>query len=248
MNNLRISTMTACAEITTNITLKNLYSQVNIDDFIKYAEHGDNNYKGYAKKNDKQKRKEKPKRTFFNQLTLHCFYDNKIINVKFFNNGKIQMTGLKYENQGLKLLKGELLPLFGIYHDIYDSEIINIINYRIVMMNSDFDIKKEIDRDLLQGKIVDNGYYSTFEPDWYPGVNIKYYFNTNNDNCGICKCNSICKGKGTADGDGECKGVTIAAFNKGKILITGARSQNQLLTCKNFIENFINTNCNCQIH
>ena len=243
MDNLRISTMTACTEITSNITLKNLYSQVNIDDFIKYAEHGDNNYKGYAKKNEKIKRKKKPKRTFFNQLTLHCFYDNKIINVKFFNNGKIQMTGLKYENQGFNLLKDKLLPLFVNYHGIFDSEFINILNYRIVMMNSDFDIKKEIDRDLLQKNIIDKGYYSTFEPDWYPGVNIKYYFNTNNDNSGICKCNSICKGKGTANGDGECKGVTIAAFNKGKILITGARSQNQLLICKNFIENFINTNC-----
>ena len=242
MNNLRISTMTACTEVASNIILKNLYSQVNIDDFIKYAEHGDNNYKGYAKKNEKVKRKKKPKRTFFNQLTLHCFYDNKIINVKFFNNGKIQMTGLKYENQGFNLLKEKLLPLFENYHDIFDSESINILNYRIVMMNSDFDIEKEIDRDLLQNKIMGGGYYSTFEPDWYPGVNIKYYFNTNNDNSGICKCTSIRNGKGTSDGAGECNGVTIAAFNKGKILITGARSQNQLLICKNFIENFINKN------
>ena len=35
MNNLRISTMTACTEVSSNITLKNLYEQVNIDDFIK---------------------------------------------------------------------------------------------------------------------------------------------------------------------------------------------------------------------
>ena len=34
--------------------VKNLYSQISIDEFIKYAEHGDNNYKGYAKKNDKK--------------------------------------------------------------------------------------------------------------------------------------------------------------------------------------------------
>ena len=31
---------------------------------------------------------------FFNQATLHILL-NKIINVKVFNNGKIQMTGLK---------------------------------------------------------------------------------------------------------------------------------------------------------
>ena len=108
------------------------------------------------------------------------------------------------------------------------------------MMNSDFDIKKNIDRDLLQDKIVDAGYYSVYEPDWYPGVNIKYYFNTNNGNSGICRCSEICKGKGTGDGEGECKGVTIAAFEKGKILITGARKQEQLIRCKGFIEDFIN--------
>ena len=188
----------------------------------------------------KKKRKEKAKRTFFNQLTLHCYYDDKLVNVKFFNNGKIQMTGLKYENQGVKLLNGKLLPLFNNFNDIFDNDIKEINNYRIVMMNSDFDIKKNIDRDLLQDKITDAGYYSTYEPDWYPGVNIKYYFNTNNDNTGICRCSEICKGKGTGDGEGECKGVTIAAFEKGKILITGARKQEQLIRCKCFIENFIN--------
>ena len=247
MDNLRISTMTAVSSINSDIDLINLFKNSIINDKLTYIQHGSLGKKGEHHKKQRKSRIPKKQCSFFNQVTLHVNCE-KIVNVKLFNNGKIQMTGLKYENQGLKLLTEEILPLFVNYHDIFDSEFINILNYRIVMMNSDFDIKKEIDRDLLQSKIVDNGYYSTFEPDWYPGVNIKYYFNTNNDNCGICKCNSICKGKGTANGDGECKGVTIAAFNKGKILITGARSQNQLLTCKNFIENFINTNCNCQIH
>jgi TATA-box binding protein (TBP) (component of TFIID and TFIIIB) len=130
--------------------------------------------------------------------------------------------------------------MFNTFKEIFDSDVNEINNYRIVMMNSDFDIKKNIDRDLLQDKIVDAGYYSVYEPDWYPGVNIKYYFNTNNGNSGICRCSEICKGKGTGDGEGECKGVTIAAFEKGKILITGARKQEQLIRCKGFIEDFIN--------
>ena len=36
----------------------------------------------------------------------------KIINIKFFNNGKIQMTGLKYEEQGLNLYNNKLVNLF----------------------------------------------------------------------------------------------------------------------------------------
>ena len=31
---------------------------------------------------------------------MHVFYDNKIMNVKLFNNGRIQITGLKKEDQG----------------------------------------------------------------------------------------------------------------------------------------------------
>ena len=108
MEGLRLSTMTACTQINSNIDLKQLYSQISIDDFIKYVEHGDNNYKGYALKNDKKKRKEKAKKTFFNQVTMHCFYDDKIINVKFFNNGQVQMTGLKYEEQGSNLYDDKL--------------------------------------------------------------------------------------------------------------------------------------------
>ena len=59
MNNLRISTMTACAEVPSNIDLSQLYKQTHLSDLIKYVEHGDNNYKGFAKKNTKKKRKEK---------------------------------------------------------------------------------------------------------------------------------------------------------------------------------------------
>ena len=237
MDSLRISTMTACAEIRSNIDLSKLYEQTHLSDFIKYVEHGDNNYKGWAKKNTKKKRKEKSKRTFFNQVTLHCFYDDKIINVKFFNNGKIQMTGLKYEEQGQKLYS-ELLNLFIKHEETFDGEL-ELLNYRIVLINSDFTLDKDIDRDVLQDKLAEDNYYSTYEPCVYPGVNIKYYFNTNNDD-GICKCKSICNGKGCASGDGECKRVTIAVFKEGNTIITGAKERKQLEVCKNFITDFVN--------
>jgi TATA-box binding protein (TBP) (component of TFIID and TFIIIB) len=234
---LRISTMTACAEIRSNIDLSKMYENTHLSEFIKYVEHGDNNYKGFAKKNTKKKRKEKSKRTFFNQVTLHCFYDDKIINVKFFNNGKIQMTGLKYEEQGLKLYS-ELLKLFKEFRETFDGEL-ELLNYRIVLINSDFTLDRDIDRDILQDKLVENLYYSTYEPCVYPGVNIKYYFNTNNTD-GICKCKSVCGGKGCGDGDGECKRVTIAVFKEGNTIITGAKERKQLEVCKEFITDFVN--------
>ena len=36
---------------------------------------------------------------------MHIFYNNKIMNLKLFNNGRIQITGLKNENQGEELVK-----------------------------------------------------------------------------------------------------------------------------------------------
>ena len=59
MDGLRVSTITCCAELTTDINLTNLYRQIGIDDFIRYAENGDMNYKGFAEKNTKKKRKSK---------------------------------------------------------------------------------------------------------------------------------------------------------------------------------------------
>jgi len=236
---LRISTMTACAELKSNINLSKLYEHTDISDFIKYAENGDNNYKGFAKKNTKKKRKEKSKRTFFNQVTFHCYYDDKIINVKFFNNGKIQMTGLKYEEQGMNLFNHKLINLIKDYKDTFDNDDFTIYNYRIVLINSDFALSSDVNRDLLQDKLVEHGYYSTYEPCVYPGVNIKYYFNSNNCD-GICKCKGVCIGKGGADGDADCKRVTIAVFKAGKIIITGAKYREQLYICQKFITDFIN--------
>ncbi len=237
MDSLRISTMTACANIRSNINLSELYKQTHLSDFIKYVEHGDNNYKGFAEKNTKKKRKEKVKKTFFNQVTIHCFYDNKIINMKFFNNGKIQMTGIKYEEQG-KNVYHKLFELFKNYKDTFDGEL-ELLNYRIVLINSDFSLGNDIDRDLLQNKLVECNYYSTYEPCNYPGVNLKYYFNKNNTN-GICNCKSVCVGKGSGNGDGDCKRVTIGVFKEGNTIITGAVNRDQLHVCKNFITDFVN--------
>ena len=61
--------------------------------FKAYSHTG--HYKGVSKKLVKKRRKLDTKKVFYNQLTLHVYYINKIVNVKLFNNGNIQMTGLR---------------------------------------------------------------------------------------------------------------------------------------------------------
>ena len=176
------------------------------------------------------------KKSFYNQVTIHVF-DDKIVNLKIFNNGKLQMTGLKSVESGEKTIQTFISEISDKNREVYEGEL-EYSDYKIAMINSDFDIKYKIDRERLHRHVVDMGMCSSYEPTIYPGVNMKYYYNTNNTN-GICCCNSMCDGKGNADGDGNCKRVTIAVFNSGKIIITGGNNITQLKTCHKFISEIL---------
>ena len=236
MENLKISTITSILQVSENIDLKNIYDSVPITKFIPFIEYGeDNPPKGFSKKHLRKKRKNKKKRIFYNQVTLHVHFEGKIMNVKLFNNGKIQITGLKKTDQGPLLIQ-KLLDYFQDI-SIIENEI-KILNHKLVLINSDFNIGYEINRNKLHNEIIKEGLYSSYEPCIYPGVNIKYFMNTNNSN-GICCCENVCNGKGRANGDGNCKKVTIAVFKSGSIIITGGQNIEQLETAYHFIKNFI---------
>ena len=104
MEHLRISTMTAVAKLCDMINIENMFESINIDDVVKFIEYKEK-HKGYSKKLDKKPRKQKKRVTFYNQSTIYIYHNGKIVNVKLFNNGKVQMTGLKYEKQGLEVLE-----------------------------------------------------------------------------------------------------------------------------------------------
>tara|TARA_B100000686_G_C16690805_1_gene917491 strand:- start:443 stop:1183 length:741 start_codon:yes stop_codon:yes gene_type:complete len=237
MENLRISTITSILKLTEPIDLQKVYDGIPITDYTPFIEYGCNNQpRGFSKKALKKKRKKREKKIFFNQATIHVVYDGKIMNVKLFNNGNIQITGLKKTEQG-KNLVNELIEYFQDF-GVFTKEV-DIIDEKLVLINSDFDMKFEINRERLHNEIINAGIYSSYEPCIYPGVNIKYFINTNNWD-GICCCENRCDGKGRADGDGDCKKVTIAVFKSGKIIITGAQNTDQLETAYYFITEFIN--------
>jgi len=237
MENLKISTITAVSQIDSDINLKEIYDTIPIDDYIPFIEYGHGfEPRGFSKKMLKKTRKKKVRKIFYNQSTVHVNFDGKIVNVKLFNNGKLQLTGLKDEKRGYKLIE-ELIEYFKKFN-ILKSDIM-IVDYKIVLINSDFDLGFEINRETLHREIINAGIYSSYEPCIYPGVNIKYYINENISN-GICDCLSICDGKGRADGDGKCKKVTVAVFKSGKTIITGAQNRDQLIQSYRFISTFVN--------
>ena len=154
------------------------------------------------------------------------------------------MTGIKKESQGYETIELFIKEI----NKISDENKIKIFNefnikqiepIETVLINSDFDIYSEVNREMLHRLIVDHGYYSSYEPCTYPGVNIKYYYNPIKKNFGICDCDKPCNGKGK---DNTCKKITIAVFKSGKIIITGGRNKQNINSAYQFITEFINEN------
>ena len=122
MDHLRISTITSILQISSDIDLKKIYDSVPITKYIPFIEYGAENLpKGFSKKMLRKKRKKTKKKIFYNQATLHVVHDNKIMNVKLFNNGKIQITGLKKEDQGIILIQNLIQYFQNI--SIFDKEV-----------------------------------------------------------------------------------------------------------------------------
>ena len=124
---------------------------------------------------------------------------------------------------------------------IEDLKMIKINKIKTVLINSDFNTNFEIRRDELHNILKSKQKYniiSRYEPDIYPGVNNKYYWNRQYKNKkyeGKCYCTVPCEGKGDGDGNGQCKKITIAAFQSGSIIITGANKVEHIKDARNFI-------------
>ena len=251
MENLRKSTMTACGALSVSMNINNFLDNLYPNDFIKFIET-EKGHKGYAKKLDKKKRKITNRRKlFFNQGTLILNFEGKLINLKIFSNekAKIQCTGLLSKEQGERLLNKvikyivDLDSNFTEENKIFNSDKVEYKDFRIVMINCDYDFGFSINREKLYEDLVEADYFTTFSPDGYPGVNSKYMHNTNNKD-GICICENMCNGKGCGCGDGQCRRVTMAVFQSGKMLITGAQNMDQVKDSFNFINNFITSDKN----
>jgi|TARA_B110000285_G_scaffold146783_1_gene163828 TATA-box binding protein (TBP) (component of TFIID and TFIIIB) len=242
--NLHISAMVQIGKLNTQVDLSALATALEVNDNILYIEHGKLINKGVNNKKF-SKKKSDSRKYFYNQVTIHIFNSkkaNKRVNVKVFNNGTIQMTGVNSHEIGEYTAKTVITEFNKLPLDIkiFDHENVQQIGeLETVLINSDFDIRSEINREKLHRHIILNGYMSSFEPCTYPGVNIKFYHNPIRQNYGICDCETPCDGKGK---NNTCKKITVAVFKSGKIIITGGRSKNNIQTAYEFITEFIEEN------
>lgn len=243
---IRISTMTICCFLNVNINTKQIFDDFEAPEINEY-ETVDNiitgvkikgQIKGYfPKKQDSGK-------VFFNSITLNVVQLKKSINLKIFNNGKIQMTGVISKehsmlaiNMVIRLLNKKKIE----YISDIDKEI-EISDFKTVLINSDYDCGFEIQREnLLSILINDYNLSVNYEPENYPGVKVAFFWNDiyKNEITGLCKCKKKCVGKGSGKKINECKKVTIAIFQSGKIIITGGNDLLQIKTVYDFLNKIL---------
>ena len=263
----RISTITATGSVNTEIDLDVFYDNIRIlsaDDIemcgIIYAEYGKKKletvFKGECKKTRQTKRSTQGGRggvqtkRFDNQVTIvYKLLDAAVmttknaLNIKIFKNGNIQITGIKYIDQGRKMIDIIIDMIRGMYKNgltnvVLDHDKLKNVDYTIRLINSDFKVGFAVKRELLYKVFVKHYVHDCcFEPCIYPGVKIRYFYNeTNFRQDGLCHCSSTCEvGKGSGKGDTHCKKITIAVFQSGCIIITGAQSHEQINEAYDFI-------------
>lgn len=237
-----VSTITCNGSVGTAVKSDILFEHIQVaaDDQktrqIIYCEyHGKK--KGVNPNEKKRKVKAKTEDTRFdNQVTVIYRMNEKYApNIKIFRNGNLHMTGIKKEKDA-ELITHELISEIERIADTYP----NILEKReelkchpiiIRMINTNFSVPYLIRRKDLHKMLISDEYGNLcdFQPGSYPGVKLKYFWNSAYHNQrGICECTTVCEGKGSGCGDGQCKKVTVSLFESGNILITGANQFNQV--------------------
>lgn len=239
-----ISTITVTGNVNSHLNLDAFYEFIDIDkyDMIRYVEYGstksDHCYKGVRESKTK---KTKPfGKRFDNQMTLHVVDGEAKYNVKLFKNGKLQMTGVK-DVDFAKDVVDELIKIITIENKqqriiLNDCGELENCNFKTQLINCYFRINYKVNRAELY-RLLSNKYSlnCTYEPCIYQGVKLTYYFNGNSEN-GKCNCLKRCLGKGPKT---ICKKVTVATFQSGCVMISGATEIAQIDHLYAFMKNLL---------
>jgi TATA-box binding protein (TBP) (component of TFIID and TFIIIB) len=252
---LRISTLVTTGHLGTTINLKSLFSQIKkLMIPIGYPAEGilkmehETNVIGYSARDLLTKRRVSDK-TFFNQSTIvvrklrELGGEFKEVNVKLFANGGFQMTGVTNEEFSRDVIAWMITQFNGLDERITEVPL-SLKKFAVQLLNSDYKVNALIKRSELH-KILCNRYHlsSTLETTIYQGVNTKYYYNeATSGEKGICHCPKFCSGQGDGTAIGSCKKITIAVFQTGSIIITGARMHAQLDEAYDFMNDVIRCN------
>jgi len=262
---LKFVTTTAVSFIETNVDFKQLYDfyTAPIKIIEKSENHGldnplyDNNVIGkiigckYGNHPIKGFFKRDNLSDFYNCATLNiCIDKHKTANVKVFNNGKLQLTGIPTSEDGIRAVSIICDFMHSIPH-INPSTLEEMVRikptikeYRTVMINTCYDLGFSINRESLYDIFLNKYKLSAiYDSEGYPGVRVHYFYNKNTVNTpneGICKCSKTCVGKGTGQNENSCRKLSVAIFQSGSAIIAGGcENVIPINTAYNFINNII---------
>ena len=108
--------------------------------------------------------------TFYNNLEL--MVERKA--VKIFKNGSVHVTGCRSHY--------ELVSTLEIVCEVLQDALaipVSLIEYSIQMLNVNFSLGHTLDLRKLQERFLDITDFASFEPDSYPGLNVKLMFDNN---------------------------------------------------------------------
>jgi len=215
-----ISTMTLTFKCGANINRENVarYIKLNPDKIVSIKH-------GLGPKTNRsiiKKKKKNNKTSFYNQVTIEIQpTGNNPINTKLFKNESIHMTGVKNMenfNEVVTILYEQLREKKAIFKDgkiiekpfVDDETKLGIYDLKIRMINSNFKVNFKINRYELYKLLQEDLIECTFEPCSHACVNIKYKHNDKNV-------------------------VSIFVFESGAIIITGAKTIDQISGAYKFI-------------
>jgi TATA-box binding protein (TBP) (component of TFIID and TFIIIB) len=246
-----LSTMTVCGRLGGNVNIERVIREIPIQPYWAIRE-GILRVEGYIEQEaisrgisrkyiEKKNIHTKP---FRNSASVYCrIFDEdtgfaKEPSVKIFRNGGFQITGIRTPHQAnhtVEFIKTVLREIGGVFEEVSPGFM------NVCMMNSDITLPYKINRSSLQKILKDMGILSTFETTSYQGINIKYYWNYEKHargecQSGICECENVCESSGKKrvmkNPDTHvkkgCVRITIAPFQTGKIIITGAKTIQQI--------------------
>lgn len=184
------------------------------------------------KKHCKSKKK---KKVFFNQVSMYVNVKSKKkdnVHIKLFSNGSIQITGCQSAENIVEVLSCVMQKL-KITKAIIDkktntiiekpfvsnlelADISNLQNLKICMINTNFKVQFHMNLKKLYTLISDAGIDCRLDRISHSCVNIKY--------------------------EHPEKKISIFVFEKGSIVITGAKNGDQIIFAYNFINKFLYSN------
>jgi len=244
-----VSTMCASGKLNTKLNIPNIekYLQLNSNDVLTVKLNQERirtliAIKNKPKRNKKDiNQKDTSKNHFYNQITVVMRVDHgncddlncvRKINMKLFRNGSFQMSGCK-TIKGINIVFNKLINKLkeikakkmedGKINEIKfidDHDKITVTDFKIDMINSNYQVNMQIDRDKLFNLLLKKKIKSSYEPCIRACVIIKYT---------PIKENSA------------QKEVSIFIFQKGNIIITGARSRSQIISAYDYMNDILLT-------